>query len=114
MKAKPYRPENHKMNKTESLYARRLENMRAMGNIHRYEFEPLKLRLADSTFYTPDFMVVRNDLIELHEVKGFWRDDARVKIKVAAKQFPEFKFVAVQKSTAKERARHGEWKIEEF
>jgi hypothetical protein len=69
--------------------------MQHQGEIQAYRFEPIKLRLADRTFYTPDFMVIRDDQIEFHEVKGFWEDDARVKIKVAAEMFPEFLFVAV-------------------
>ena len=48
-------------------------------------------------FYTPDFLVILADgRIELHEVKGHWEDDARVKIKVAAAQKPWFTFVAVK------------------
>ena len=75
------------MNKTEEAYAGHLRQLMLAGEVLHFEFEPLKLRLAEKTFYTPDFMVVRRDgLIELHEVKGFWEDDARVKIKVAAKQ----------------------------
>lgn len=40
--------------------------------------------MADKTFYSPDFIVPALDCIEVHEVKGHWEDDARVKIKVAA------------------------------
>lgn len=86
-----------KMNKTESAYAYFLELRAKAGEIKRYSFEPLKFRLADKTFYTPDFMVVRDNQIEMHEVKGYWEDDARVKIKVVAELFPEFQFIAVQK-----------------
>ena len=71
------------MNKTEQRYAFHLAGLRQAGQIARYDFEPVKLRLADRTFYTPDFRVIIPDgTIEFHEVKGFWRDDARVKIKV--------------------------------
>lgn len=95
------------MNKTEAAYAARLEAMKAAGEISDYRFECVKLRLADKTFYTPDFMVLRPDGgFEMHEVKGFWEDDARVKIKVAAESFP-FKFVAVRKVK-------GAWVFEEF
>lgn len=95
------------MNKTEAAYAARLEAMKAAGEISDYRFECVKLRLADKTFYTPDFMVLRPDgAFEMHEVKGFWEDDARVKIKVAAESFP-FKFVAV-------RRQKGAWTFEEF
>ena len=43
-------------------------------------------------------MVVRPDgTLEFHEVKGFWRDDARVKIKTAADKFP-FVFIAAKQT----------------
>jgi len=84
-------------NKTEAAYENYLELQKRAGDILWYGFEAIKLRLANNCYYTPDFMVVRADgVVELHEVKGFWRDDARVKIKVAASQFP-FKFLAVKK-----------------
>lgn len=85
------------MNKTEAAYAATLEILKRAGEILWYRFEGVKLRLADNTFYTPDFFVMRNDLsLECHEVKGFWQDDARVKIKVAADQYP-FRFLGVKK-----------------
>lgn len=95
------------MNKTEAAYADALLCEKLAGKIVDYRFEPIKLKLAANTTYTPDFMVVTNDQIELHEVKGFWEDDARVKIKVAAQIFPEFLFVAVKKVK-------GGWEREEF
>jgi hypothetical protein len=48
--------------------------------------------------------------LECHEVKGFWQDDARVKVKVAAEQFPLW-FVAV---TARPKRDGGGWNVEEF
>lgn len=96
-----------RMNKTEQAYAAHLALLQRAGEIADYRFEPLKLRLADKTFYTPDFAVVRADCLELHEVKGFWEDDARVKIKVAAAQYPWFRFVAVQR-------KRQQWVMEEF
>ena len=99
------------MNKTEAEYAEHLELLKRTGKIAWYRFEGMKFRLADNTFYTPDFAVMRSDgRLEMHEVKGFWRDDARIKIKVAAEQYP-IQFVAVKKKTGKEG--HG-WKIERF
>ena len=84
------------MNKTEARYADCLELMKRAGEIIDWKFEPVKLKLAKRTSYTPDFLVVYPDRFELHEVKGHWEDDARVKIKVAQKQFPWFQFVAIQ------------------
>ena len=92
---KPIPITNH-MNKTEAAFAKSLENRRVVGEIITWEFEPIKLRLARTTFYTPDFLAVYPDRFVFYEVKGFWRDDARVKIKVAAKTDPYFKFIAVQ------------------
>lgn len=100
-------PQGHQ-NKTEMAYEDRVLKPALMsGEIAWYRFEGVKLRLADNTFYTPDFAVLRrNGEIEIHEVKGFWTDDARVKIKVAAAQYP-FQFLAVQRVK-------GEWKEERF
>lgn len=95
------------MNKTETAYAAHLATLLQVGRIARYDFEAEKLRLADRTFYTPDFRVVLPDgTIEYHEVKGYWEDDARVKIKVAAEHHP-YTFKAITRSK-------GEWHAEEF
>lgn len=84
-----------KMNTTEAAYAAYLEEKRWAGEVVWYKFEGMKFRLADSTFYTPDFVVMlANGQLEAHEVKGFWQDDAKVKIKVAAEMYP-IRFVAV-------------------
>ncbi len=108
-----------RMNKTEAAYSQDLEFRRVAGDVSWWKFEPVKLRLATNTSYTPDFMVVKKQVlngvivteIEMHEIKGFWRDDARVKIKVAAEMYPHFKFIAVQKI----KMRYGGgWKVEEF
>lgn len=95
------------MNRLELGYSQRLELLLRAGEIRSYRFEALKLRLADKTFYTPDFYVVTENEIQLHEVKGFWEDDARVKIKVAAFEYPEFQFIAVRKIKK-------EWEFEKF
>ena len=84
------------MNKTEARYAQHLEALRHVGEVLWYRFEGMKFRLADSTFYTPDFAVmVASGQLECHEVKGgHWEDDARVKTKCAADQYP-LRFIAV-------------------
>jgi hypothetical protein len=99
------------MNKTEAAYERDLRDAMLIGDVLWYRFEGVKLRLADNTFYTPDFAVLTGKHeLEMHEVKGFWTDDARVKIKVAADQYP-FRFVAV-KALAKKAG--GGWQREDF
>ena len=99
------------LNKTEEAYRQHLEARKAAGEVAWYRFEGIKLRLADKTFYTPDFAVMLPDgSMEMHEVKGFWQDDARVKTKVAADQYP-FRFIAV---TALAKKSGGGWAVEEF
>lgn len=115
MKNKPMyalgRLKSGQMNKTEAAYADYLESLKAKGAVLWYRFEGVKLRLADNTFYTPDFAVMSAaGTLEMHEVKGYWQDDARVKIKVAAEMYP-FRFVAIK---AESKKNGGGWKIEDF
>lgn len=99
------------MNKTEAAYAAHLELLKVAGDVQWYRFEGVKLRLADNTFYTPDFAVMAVDgVMEMHEVKGYWEDDARVKVKVAAEQYP-FRFVGL---TVRAKKAGGGWVKEVF
>jgi hypothetical protein len=99
------------MNKTEAAYAATLQDRQTAGLVRWYRFEGVKLRLAQNCFYTPDFAVMNaHDELEMHEVKGFWSDDARAKIKVAAAFYP-FRFIAVR---AKSKKDGGGWDTEEF
>ena len=102
------------MNKTEARRAAALELRKHAGTIHDYRFQPVKLRLADNTFFTPDYLVIDNDgALWLEDVKGrsgagyFSEDDARVKIKVAAALYPWFRFTTVWE------AKDGSWNVEE-
>lgn len=105
------RPIPGSMNKTEREYADHLNMLKMAGEIEDWKYEGIKFKLANNTHYIPDFLVVYPTHMEIHEVKGFWRDDGRVKIKVAADLFPWFKFIAVQKIAKK----YGSgWKVEEF
>lgn len=108
------------MNKWEWEYRDRLElSMLDPRGVQWYAFEGIKLRLAKRTWYTPDFAVIAGDGgLGFHEVKGFWRDDARVKIKVAAEMYPHFRFYVCQKlkapgNTGGTGGISGGWKIEQ-
>ena len=100
-------PAGRTMNKWEQAYANHLESKKLRGEIIMYQYEALKFRLANyKTFYTPDFIVQNSELhLEVHEVKGHWEDDARVKIKVAASLFPYMIFYAITK-------KNGVWSYE--
>ena len=94
------------MNKTEARYAAHLDLLIHTGKILGWGYQRIKLRLADNTQYIPDFDVQMADAtLEFHEVKGHWEDDARVKIKVAAEQYPHFTFIACRRLKKGETAR---------
>ena len=106
-----------KMNQTEKAWSDVLEAKKLLGEVIRYEFEKIKLKLADNTFYTPDFWVVlASGEQEFHEVKAMTakgvvlsEDDARVKVKVAAEQFWEFDFLVAARGP---KSQGYPWKIE--
>ncbi len=98
-----------KMNKTEQRYSLLLNELLRRKIVADWGFESLKLRLADRTFYTPDFMVLLVDGgIEFHEVKSTWQaahqDDSRVKIKVAAQIHQWARFTSYEMKSS-----HREW-----
>ena len=98
-------------NKLEAEYEQELKLRQAVGKVAWFRFEGLKLRLADNTFYTPDFAVMlASGVMECHETKGFWTDDARAKIKIAAEMYP-FRFIAIKKLPKRDG---GGFSIEEF
>jgi len=96
-KGKP--PVGREMNKLEAQFARHLDLKLLTGEISGYLYEAIKLRLADRTWDTPHFCVFSRDgSIEFYGTKGFMRDDAAVKLKVAAEQYPRFGFCLVTRS----------------
>lgn len=95
------------MNRTEESYAWYLDGLKRAGDILFYKFGVVTLRIGQDCRYTPDFLVITKDLaVEFHEVKGFMRDDALVKLKAAASQYP-FIFRLVHKVA-------GQWDIKEI
>ena len=95
-----------KMNKTELAYAQYLDALKACGEVSWWSFESVKLRLADATYYTVDFMVMRSTgELEAHEIKGGYAfEDSLVKLKVANEMFP-WSFFLVKKG------KNGTWNI---
>lgn len=74
------------------------------GRIDRVDYEPVRLRLAEGCWYTPDFRVIRDGKTEFHETKGYMREAARVRLRVAAELHP-YPFYLV-------RADGAGWRIE--
>lgn len=86
-----------KMNRWEERYTIILQASRSAGRVRDWRYEGITLKLGHDCRYTPDFVVLMADgTIELHEIKGFRRDDSMVKIRAAATAFPWFRFVLVE------------------
>lgn len=96
------------MNKLERSYAAELERQRVAGAIKAFVAHPGSFKLGRKCFYHVDFLVIgAAGEVEYHETKGFMRDDAAVKLKVAARMFPWFVFKLV-------RRKKGAWLISRF
>ena len=94
-------------NKLELAFAYHLEGRKLRGEIDEWYCNSIRFKLASGAWYKPDFLVVQDRKIVLYETKGFWREAARVRIKVATSLYPWFKFTAVQKVG-------GQFQYEEF
>ena len=80
--------------KLETRYAAHLEMLVKAGEIRRWEYEPMSLKLSQGKRYRPDFLVVlplgAEAKAELHEVKGRWtknRRDGMTHLKWAAQRY---------------------------
>lgn len=95
--------------KLERDYARHLELRQLAGEIRRWRYEPRRFELARRTTLAVDFIVWRWDGIrEAHEVKGWMRDDAAVKLKWFADKYRDFKTFLVTRQTV---ALGGGWDV---
>ncbi len=103
----PAKPVRRGPNKLEARYMAHLEVRKCAGQIRDYGYEAIKLKIGvRRCFFTPDFWVWAIDgVTELHETKGWLREDARVKLQSAARQYPMFRFFLV-------RADLGGWNVE--
>lgn len=101
-------------NKTESAFEEHLADLQKGGAVLWYRFDAIKLRLADNTFLTVDFSVMRFDgvleMIDVKGSKGIFQEDAKVKLKVAAASFPFVFKIAVPVP----KKNGGGWIIEEI
>jgi hypothetical protein len=90
------------MNKLERAFSEELKCHHRL--VRRWEFQLVTFRLGGSVRYTPDFDVWPNPASDwrftLVETKGWLREDARDKLKVAAGLFPEFRWLLVYRKKA--------------
>ena len=93
------------MNGLERDFDERLAWALCVNRIRHCSFEAIKLKLAGGCWYTPDFFVLdAAGRMWFVEVKGFWRDDAKVKVKVAAALHPHFGWLVAKRSRGVWRA----------
>ena len=95
--------DEQKLNKLERAW---LAVMR-QRNYAEIGIQSITLKIGNDTRYTPDFSAVVDGVFTFFETKGFFRDDAKVKIKVTARQFRWARFVLVEKTK-------GQWKEAEI
>ena len=79
-------------NKLEAAFAAIL---RAENPGIRIREQSVTLLIANGCRYTPDIFAVVAGQMTAWETKGFLREDAAVKIKVAAKEWPEITFFLI-------------------
>lgn len=95
------------MNRWEAQWSAELSARMTAGDVLFWSFEPFSLRIASGCRYTPDFLVMRADgTMECHEVKGFMREAARVRLRVAADLHP-YRFILVTRPG-------GQWHTEDI
>ena len=88
------------------LEKRFLAYLRSLPNIDRIYIQAINFKLAWDTRYLPDFFTVSTDgKFSAWEVKGFMRDDARVKMHVFARMYPWIQVFLVTH-------KNGKWQIE--
>lgn len=77
------------MNGTEKRRGNELEAMKRAGQIAAWWYNAITFKLGDDTRYTPDFVVQECDgTLRCEEIKGFYRDDAKVKGRVFPTKYP--------------------------
>ncbi|WP_051975377.1 hypothetical protein [Cupriavidus necator] len=101
------------MNKTERAYSILLDEEKRQGLVLDWKFHPMRVRLADNTFYEVDFLVLPADTrLEIHETKGgFVTAHGQMKIKLCAEVLPYFRMVKATKLPMK---KGGGWVREVF
>lgn len=96
--------DEERLNRTEKLF---LGKLRGSGEWEEVGVQSVTLKLGDDCRYTPDFHTFREGRLVFWEVKGFMREDALVKLKVAARKYRWAEFRVVR------RMKGGVWEEKE-
>lgn len=102
--AKEFRPtlgvctDEANLNKNETS---RLAYLRRLPNVHNVKAQAVTVKIGDRCRFTPDFFYYdsNRERLVLEDVKGkhVW-EDSRIKVKTAARMFPEFTFIVAHKN----------------
>ena len=98
-----------KLNKTEAAFE---QHLRVKFPAKIICTQGITLTIGNGVRYTPDFSTwaqLGDTFPAFFEVKGFMRDDAAVKLKVAAAMYPQFMFFLVHR----DKSMQSGWRIEE-
>lgn len=97
------------LNRTEKAFAAYLQERQAAGAIIWWKSHPFNVRLAENTFYRPDFLCLLADMsLVIYEVKGSYTSDkGQMKIKLCVEALPVFKVIKASR-------KNGVWNFEEF
>ena len=86
-------------NELESMYAVALDARTRSGEIAWWGYGCWRFELGSGAWYRPDFPVMLWDgLIEVHETKGFMREAARLRLLMAMKLYPMFRWRIVKRT----------------
>lgn len=93
------------LNKTEQAFSDYLRG--ELFELQEMFTQAITLKIGNGCRYTPDFVTRHGGHFAAYEVKGFMRDDAAVKLKVAASLYPWITFYLVTKRKG------GGWEMQE-
>lgn len=75
-------------------------------SVAAWGYQPIRFRIAGGCFFTPDFVVRYADgRIVAVDVKGYMREAARIRIRIAAEKYPWMQFIVARK-------KHEKWETE--
>lgn len=100
------KPEKKRIRQSSKPLSNKLEAEWGMVLRKRYPNCPvfeqsITFRLCNGVRLTPDWVVYSKGYVLCFECKGFMRDDAAVKLKVAADKFPDFAWCLVWKQSGR-------------
>lgn len=104
MKGKSFKAKARKpvltMNRTEQAFYDSC--IKGNPRVRSSKYERIKFVLAAGSTWLPDFYIIDTDgNIIIIEIKGRWRADDRIQIKVVSELFPEFHIFGVRMTTKK-------------